>query len=64
MACHDVLRPCVSQDGWTALHLAALNGHAPCIEVLLRAGADINTQDKVSAVITPRADWVRRDMVD
>ena len=64
LACHDVLRPCVSQRGRTALHWAAANGHAPCIEVLLRAGADISTQDKVSAVITPHADWVRLDMVD
>ena len=57
LACHDVLRPCVSQDGWTAVYVALHNGHAPCIEVLLRAGADISTQDEVRAVTTPRADW-------
>ena len=63
LACHDVLRPCVSQDGATALHDAAYNGHAPCIEVLLRAGADISTQRKVSAVSTSRANSDRRDVV-
>ena len=63
LACHDVLRPCVSQDGATALHDAAYNGHAPCIEVLLRAGADISTQRKVSAVTTSRANSDRRDVV-
>ena len=33
-------------DGVTALHVAAENGHALCIRVLLAAGADANVRDK------------------
>ena len=32
----------------TALHLAAYVGHAPCVEVLLEAGADASLKDEVS----------------
>ena len=32
----------------TALHKAARNGHAPCVEALLKAGADARLKDKVS----------------
>ena len=32
----------------TALHKAACNGHAPCVEALLKAGADARLKDKVS----------------
>ena len=35
------------QSKSTALHLAALNGHAPCVEALLKAGADARLKDKV-----------------
>ena len=31
----------------TALHGAAGNGHAPCVEALLKAGADARLKDKV-----------------
>ena len=31
---------------WTALHIAALHGHAPCVEALLKAGADARLKDK------------------
>ncbi len=31
-----------SEDGWTALHLAAHFGHAAAVDALLAAGADVN----------------------
>ena len=40
--------PASRQDKWTALHLAAKNGHAPCVEALLKAGADASLEDEVS----------------
>ena len=42
------------QDGETALHLAAVNGHMEVVTALLAAGADINLQGKV------RNCWLRR----
>jgi len=36
------------QDKNTSLHKAAKNGHAPCVESLLKAGADANLKDGVS----------------
>ena len=35
------------QDGWTALHLAAQNGHTNIIDKLVNADCDLNTVDKV-----------------
>ena len=32
----------------TALHRAAYSGQAPCVESLLKAGADASLEDKVS----------------
>ena len=40
----------LSQDGWTALMLAASYGHQAAVEHLVQHGADINIQDKVSEV--------------
>ena len=39
---------CTLQDGWTALMLAALNGHKDTMQALAALGADIHIQDKVS----------------
>ena len=36
------------QDGWTALEQASVSGHHKVVEVLLRAGANPNLQNKVS----------------
>ena len=36
------------QQKRTALHLAASNGHAPCVEALLMMGADASLKDGVS----------------
>ena len=47
-------RPQISVDavdkkaGTTALHWAAQNGHADCIQLLLDAGATVDVQDKAS----------------
>ena len=30
------------RDGYTALMCAAKNGHDDCVELLIRAGADVN----------------------
>ena len=35
------------QDGTTALMLAAREGHVSCLEVLVQAGANLNTQEEV-----------------
>ena len=35
------------QRGWTALKEASFNGHKKVVEVLLKAGANPNLQDKV-----------------
>ena len=35
------------QDGWTALIYAADEGHVSCVEVLVQAGANLNTQNEV-----------------
>ena len=36
------------QHKWTALHEAAHKSHAPCVESLLKAGADASLEDEVS----------------
>ena len=41
-------------DGYTALHIAAVKGRMEVVTALLAAGADINLQDKV------RNCWLRR----
>ena len=38
------------QAGWTALHYAAMSGHSATVEVLLKAGADVEACDKVVGV--------------
>ena len=40
--------PASRQRKMTALHKAACNGHAPCVEALLKAGADARVKDEVS----------------
>ena len=44
---HDMHLP--FQDGWTALMRASGSGHMECVKVLLGRGAQVNTQNKVSA---------------
>ena len=39
---------CSSQDGWTALMIAAREGHVNVVRVLLDAGADANAKNNVS----------------
>ena len=43
------VRRCIQleQDGSTALIIAAANGHADCVRLLLDAGADANARDGV-----------------
>jgi len=46
------VRGCV-QDGVTAIHIAAENGHKECIEVLARSGGDVNKTIAVRVKDTP-----------
>jgi ankyrin repeat protein len=36
------------QDDWTPLRLAAIMGHARCVELLLGKGATVRPDDEVS----------------
>ena len=45
---HDIHLP--FQYGWTALMKASVEGHMDCVKVLWDRGAEVNMQDKVSAV--------------
>ena len=36
------------QDGWTALHIASLNGHCGVVRMLLEAKADVKIKTNVS----------------
>ena len=38
---------CPAQDGWTPLHIAAQEGHQPCVAELADRGADLNQANKV-----------------
>ena len=40
------------QDGWTALMVAALNGHSNAVETLLQHGASVDMKKTVSAQLT------------
>ena len=35
------------QYGYTALMIAAMNGHLSCLELLVEKGADLNAKDNV-----------------
>ena len=37
----------ITQDGWSALMVAAWNGHTEVVAVLVKAGANKDLQDKV-----------------
>jgi len=40
------------QEGRTALHYAALNGEGEIVQILADEGANINTQDAVSKMLS------------
>jgi ankyrin repeat protein len=44
---HNLPSLCAAQDGWTALHIAALEGHSACVEVLVAAGANMEAVNTV-----------------
>jgi hypothetical protein len=47
-SCPFMRCPCVCvQDGWTPLYIAAAKGHAPCVELLLGKGANVDQADNV-----------------
>lgn len=48
MSCSGMLlRCCCMQNGCTALHLAAMQGHKDAVEALLECDSQPNAQDKV-----------------
>ena len=51
MGCAGVggMRVWALQDGWTALIVAAQNGHLEAMELLLDRGADLEAKSEVSA---------------
>ena len=58
----SVLSPArVRQDGWTGLIMAAQNGHAEAMRLLVEGKADINAADKVH---TPLREALRVERMD
>jgi len=47
---------CIDEDGWTALMFAAVEGHAPLVAVLLKAGADKEIKNKDGQTAADLAD--------
>ena len=47
----------VTQNGWTALHLAAQEGHEDVVELLLEAKADPELKTKVISIWTSVYSW-------
>ena len=37
-----------TKNGWTALHLAFINDHFDCAQLLIQTGADVDIKDYVS----------------
>ena len=47
----------LSQNGWTALHLAAQEGHEDVVELLLVAKADPELKTKVISILASVYSW-------
>ena len=47
LLCYILLLFCLLQEGWTPLHHAAARGYLDTCELLLKAGAPADAQDKV-----------------
>ena len=41
------------QDGNTALHLAAMHGHSPAVQVLLTQWSEVNESNEVCGLCVP-----------
>ena len=49
---HHVILFCITiQDQYTPLHIASQNGHSSTVEVLIKAGADVNAFEVVSCFV-------------
>ena len=48
--CDFICFSVIVQDGETPLYMASRSGHYKVVEVLLTAGADVNSVDKVSCI--------------
>jgi len=47
------MRCSFAQAGWTALHWAVFDGHHSIVGMLIAAGADTHSKDKVSDALPP-----------
>ena len=49
---HHVILFCITiQDQWTPLHNASQEGHSSTVEILIKAGADVNAVGVVSRFV-------------
>ena len=46
------------QDGWTALHIACVNGYTKVVQYLLTNGANLSATDKVNHKIIFFTNWL------
>ena len=52
LLCTNAVHIHVTQNGWTALHLAAQEGHEDAVELLLEAKADPELKTEVISIWT------------
>ena len=61
LLCTNAVHLHVTQDGWTALHLAAQGGHWDVVELLLEAKAD--PQPKIHEIFEVKLEWTMKSPI-